>query len=861
MKDKYKVCSLFAGIGGIDLAFQQAGFEIVWANELDSDACKTYRYNFQNTVLTEGDIRKINADDIPDFYILTAGFPCQSFSVCGNRKGFADERGNLFFEIMRIVDAKKPKIIFLENVANLTEHDNGKTFNRIHNELSDRDYYIRYLIADACNYGIPQHRTRTYIVAFKDFDMCNKFQFPKEQPLKKHIFDIIDRSVKADKNFYLNENSVQYQKMKNAITDENQIYRFSDYGIQKSKDEISFTLKANMGTWYNRVPIIKDNFGIRTITPQECLALQGFPKSFDFPDIPIKSMYKQCGNTVVVPVVKKYCKTNERSRYIQMKFEKITIKNFRNFENVNIDLSNKNIFFGLNDVGKTNFLYALRYVFDKDIRKQNLTESDFHNKQYDKPIEIIITIDISDIHNSDCQKLRAQLKGALLSKHNKVYIKLFAEYNKTEMIALPILSWGGEMDHLYEMKQRGYLYEIDYVFNTIYIDSYVDLNTLFKKNVSQIIRNEKEEDRDTLEKIQNTVNELNEHISELSGIKEFEGRLTPEYKKFHDEGISVSIKSEIAIKGLYSNVIPYIKQDDDDNLYPTAGEGRKKLLAYSIYDILSDDTSESKINIFLIEEPENHLHKSMQIALSQILFNDQKYTYLFVTTHSPFVLYEMDNVNLVRIYNQKKTNSKSVFYKVPDDFEKNRKMLNRCLSEAIFANKVLLVEGPSEYILFNKVLSVIHPFYESDGIYILPVDGVGFEKYISILGRLEIFNAIKTDNDLRSVKNKNTFSVLGFSRCNNIVGKNILPTEQINENNVTAKRKLYNTNIKILDDIRNNCHIFLSKVDLENDLDEAIHDRLSTLLCVDEPVEYLQKLKHYNMVELVGKLTDEDYIA
>ena len=136
--------------------------------------------------------------------------------------------------------------------------------------------------------------------------------------------------------------------------------------------------------------------------------------------------------------------------------------------------------------------------------------------------EIIITIDISDIHNSDCQKLRAQLKGALLSKHNKVYIKLFAEYNKTEMIALPILSWGGEMDHLYEMKQRGYLYEIDYVFNTIYIDSYVDLNTLFKKNVSQIIRNEKEEDRDTLEKIQNTVNELNEHISELSGIKEFD---------------------------------------------------------------------------------------------------------------------------------------------------------------------------------------------------------------------------------------------------------------------------------------------------------------------------------------------------
>ena len=124
---------------------------------------------------------------------------------------------------MRIADTKKPKIIFLENVANLTEHDNGKTFNRIHNELSERDYFIRYLIADACNYGIPQHRT--YIVAFRDYEMCNSFRFPEEQMLQKHIFDIIDRSVKADDKFYLPENSIQYQKMQTAIVDENQIYR------------------------------------------------------------------------------------------------------------------------------------------------------------------------------------------------------------------------------------------------------------------------------------------------------------------------------------------------------------------------------------------------------------------------------------------------------------------------------------------------------------------------------------------------------------------------------------------------------------------------------------------------------------
>lgn len=264
MKNKYKVCSLFAGIGGIDLAFQQAGFEIVWANEIDKDACKTYRYNFRDTVLTECDIRKVNADDIPNFDILTAGFPCQSFSVCGNKKGFSDERGNLFFEIMRI--------------------------------------------ADVCNYGIPQHRTRTYIIAFKDYEMCIDFHFPKEQPLQKHIFNIINSSVKAEKKFYLKENSSLYLKMKSEINDKNQIYRFTDYGIQKSKVGVSFTLKANMGTWYNRVPIIKDDFGIRTITPKECLALQGFPQSFDFPDISLKNMYKQCGNTVVVPFINQLSK-------------------------------------------------------------------------------------------------------------------------------------------------------------------------------------------------------------------------------------------------------------------------------------------------------------------------------------------------------------------------------------------------------------------------------------------------------------------------------------------------------------------------------------------------------------------------
>ena len=297
------VGSLFAGIGGIDLAFEQAGFHVLWANEIDKNACKTYRYNFPETTLYEGDVRALDFAKLPCVDVLAAGFPCQPFSVCGKKQGFSDERGNLFFEIMRAVDVIHPRVIFLENVANLTEHDNGRTFNIIHNEIMSRGYYIRYEITDACMHGIPQHRTRTYIVASDSLDKCNLFRFPEEEELKSKIKDILKTSNKAPDSYYLNPTSEQFRRMNDFISDDEQIYRFSDYGIQAGRDGISFTLKANMGTWRDRVPIIKDAYGIRKITPLECLALQGYPPNYRFPEIPESEKYKQCGNSVVVPVV------------------------------------------------------------------------------------------------------------------------------------------------------------------------------------------------------------------------------------------------------------------------------------------------------------------------------------------------------------------------------------------------------------------------------------------------------------------------------------------------------------------------------------------------------------------------------
>lgn len=144
----------------------------------------------------------------------------------------------------------------------------------------------------------------------------------------------------------------------------------------------------------------------------------------------------------------------------------------------------------MNDIGKTNFLYALRYVFDKENRRQNFIDTDYYKKKVEHPIEITIAIDISDTDDADSQKLRAKLRGALMSSQNTVYIQLKPQYDSKELIGIPILYWGGDENRLDEMKVRETFYDIDYVFNTIYIDAYVNLYTLFRKNVNSLLVND-----------------------------------------------------------------------------------------------------------------------------------------------------------------------------------------------------------------------------------------------------------------------------------------------------------------------------------------------------------------------------------
>lgn len=300
---KIKVGSMFAGIGGIDLAFEQAGFKVVWANEIDKHACITYRMNFGDEALVEGDIQNINTDDIPDFDVLVAGFPCQAFSSVGLQKGFEDPRGNLFFETARVIAAKKPKVVFFENVANLVKHDNGKTFDTIFATMSELGYFVRYKIMNASDYGIPQQRNRIYIVAFLDESRCNSFSFPEERKLRHDAFYYFDKERQPD-SYYM-DNHKMWNEMISFMTDRHRIYRFTDWGLSKGRDGICPTLLAAMGSPYERIPFFWDDYSIRKITQREAARLQGFPDTFEFPlkKTP-KQVYKQIGNSVCVPLVK-----------------------------------------------------------------------------------------------------------------------------------------------------------------------------------------------------------------------------------------------------------------------------------------------------------------------------------------------------------------------------------------------------------------------------------------------------------------------------------------------------------------------------------------------------------------------------
>ncbi len=265
--NSFTFIDLFAGIGGFHIALKNLGGECVFACEIDKFARQTYLANHKiSEDIFAKDIKDVESENIPNHDILCAGFPCQPFSQAGFKKGFEDIRGTLFFEIARIIEAKKPKAILLENVSHLLKHDDGKTFNKIEEVIKDLGYSFYYKILTASDFGLPQNRPRLFMVGFKE-DFNKNFAFPKPTPLQKTMSDIF--------------NSYCEKKI--------------GYTLRVGGRGSEITDRRNWDSYMV-------NGEVRRISSKEGLKMQGFPNNFVFPVSETQSM-KQLGNSIAVPVV------------------------------------------------------------------------------------------------------------------------------------------------------------------------------------------------------------------------------------------------------------------------------------------------------------------------------------------------------------------------------------------------------------------------------------------------------------------------------------------------------------------------------------------------------------------------------
>ena len=307
----YRFIDLFAGIGGMRIAYERAGAHCVYSNEWNKYSQQTYYANFG--VQPDGDITKVDAASIPDHDILVAGFPCQPFSIAGVSKkqslgratGFEDKtQGTLFFDICRILKAKRPKAFMLENVKNLCSHDKGRTFKVIQESLEELNYRVFYKILDGKSY-VPQHRERIVIVGFdmERYGNVEDFSFEFEPVAKLPVvLDILEKNV-SDK-YTLSDKLWNY--LQNYAAKHKEAGNGFGYGIAPL-DGITRTISARYYKDGSEILIAQSGKNPRRLTPRECARLQGFPDSFKIP-VSDTQAYKQFGNSVVVPLMEQVAK-------------------------------------------------------------------------------------------------------------------------------------------------------------------------------------------------------------------------------------------------------------------------------------------------------------------------------------------------------------------------------------------------------------------------------------------------------------------------------------------------------------------------------------------------------------------------
>lgn len=302
-KEMLKVVDLFAGTGAFTLAFQETGkAKCVFANDMVESSKTIYDENFEHK-LTLGDLNTLKVEDIPAHDILTGGFPCQPFSVAGKREGFQDERSNVFWKILELVEYHSPKCIILENVKNLVTHDKTNTFKTITENLTALGYHIQYKVLNTAKItGIPQHRERIYIVCFKSKEHADKFSLEFDTIEKQPITSCLEDEIPS--KYYYTEKSSTWNLVSTAVTKKDTLYQYRRVYVRENKSNECPTLTANMGEGGHNVPLVLDEKGIRKLTPRECFNFQGFPETYKLPKLADSKLYKLAGNAVSVPVVK-----------------------------------------------------------------------------------------------------------------------------------------------------------------------------------------------------------------------------------------------------------------------------------------------------------------------------------------------------------------------------------------------------------------------------------------------------------------------------------------------------------------------------------------------------------------------------
>lgn len=292
---------LCAGTGAFTYSFNKHKIKCVYANDIMPQSKQIYDLNFSHP-LTVDDIHNISVDDIPSHDILTAGIPCQAFSIAGKQQGFDDPRSHVFWKVLEVIDKHSPNIIIIENVKNLVSHDKGRTFEIIKSNLTERGYNLCYNILDThLITGIPHHRERIYIVCIKSEKIYNKFNLEFPQIKSKPLSYYLEKDV--PQKYYYSTTTKIGQLINDKVINTETVYQYRRYYVRENKKGVCPTLTANMGTGGHNVPIIRDARGVRKLTPRECFNLQGFPKTFKLPNIADAHLYKLAGNAVSVPVI------------------------------------------------------------------------------------------------------------------------------------------------------------------------------------------------------------------------------------------------------------------------------------------------------------------------------------------------------------------------------------------------------------------------------------------------------------------------------------------------------------------------------------------------------------------------------